>query len=404
MNKIKNIIRGNGMMSKLNVLSFALLGALFLFGCIDGDTHEKANTLFREGKYDEAAVVYDAILKKSPNDLVSLKATADIKLRKKEFPGAIERYKRVIEMDPSQGIVEIVSMFSYSKNIRDLAADTIRDLSNGRTEVIGEIMKQMEAGNNYLKIDYLNVLTRIGGGASLSAEFVSKYLDDEYFEIRKSALEALGTFDVNKLKEVGAIDKMVQCLKDENDSVTKAAIRSLGALKAGANETVPSIIDMLAKPEFRDAAKQSVADIGPAAKSTVAALVALAADNKKVEIVRITAIDSLSAMGTSANDAVADLIPLLQDSNNIIKTAAANALMKIGKPSVESVPELIKLLKNKDMYIKLRAITELSEMGKAASAALAPLERLSKDTGKDSSKELRKEAQQAYEKISRAKR
>ena len=389
---------------KLNFLSFVLCGALLLFGCTEKNTHEKANAFFREGRYDDAVRVYSEILKKNPNDLVSLKALADIKLIRKDFSGAMEGFKRVIEADPSKGVTELVSMLSFEKNVRDRVADTIKGLSNGKTEVINEMMSRMEAGNNYLRIDYLNVLERIGPGASFTAERTAKYLDDEHFGIRKAALDALGAFDANKLKEVGVIAKIVKRLQDVNIVVEEAAVRSLGSLKSGANETVPDLIEMLTKSnEIRDAAKQAIANIGPAAKSTVPALVALI-DAKKPEIVRIAAIDSLAAMGSNANNAVADLIPLLQDNNNIIKTAAASALTKIGRPSSESVPGLIKLLQHKDVNVRLRAATELSEMGKAANAALAPLNAIIKDTSKYTTNELREEAKKAYGKISAAKR
>ncbi|MCL2144896.1 MAG: HEAT repeat domain-containing protein [Endomicrobia bacterium] len=388
---------------KFNVLFLVFFCALFLFGCLEKNTHKKASALLKEGKDDAAVAVYENILKKKSDDLVALKAVADIKFKKKDLQGAMEGYQKVIEKDPSQCIAEMVSMFSYNKNIRDMAADKVRGLGNGRTEVINGLIAQMEAGNNYLKIDYMNSLARIGVGASFTAGTISKYLDDEYFGMRKAALETLGTYDANQLKEVGAIEKIVKCLNDDNITVVEAAVKSLGALKSGANETVPDLIEMLEKQntDVRDAAKQAIADIGPANKSTVPALVALI-DSKRPVVIRVAAIDALTAIGNNANNAVADLIPLLQDSNNIVKTAAANALTKIGKASAESVPELLKLLAHKDNYIKTRAIAELSEIGKAASAALVPLEQLSKDAG--SSKEVREEAKKAYDKISKARR
>jgi HEAT repeat protein len=249
----------------------------------------------------------------------------------------------------------------------------------------------------------MDALARIGRPASFTAGTISKYLDDEYFGIRKAALEVLGTFDAGNLKEAGALAKMVKCFNDDNAVVSETAVKSVGALKGGANEVLPAVIEMLAKPETKDLAKQAIIDIGMAAKSTVPDLVVLT-DSKKPEYIRVAAIDSLAALGNQANDAVDDLIPLLQDNNNVVKTAAANALTKIGRASNDSVPDLVKLLGNKDVNIKLRAIVELSDMGKAASTALATLDQIAKDSGKDSSKELREEAQRAYDKISKAKR
>ncbi|MDR1195636.1 MAG: HEAT repeat domain-containing protein [Endomicrobium sp.] len=386
---------------KCRFLSFALLSALFLFACIEKNTPERANTLFREGKYDESLAVYDAILKKNPSDISVLKSVADIKLIKKDFSGAIQGYKKVIEVNPAYGIREMVSMLSYSKNVRDMASDVIKDIGNGKTEVINEILKRIAEGNNYVKIDHLNALTRIGRPASFSAATVAQYLDDDYFGIRKAALETLGTFNEANLKEAGVIDKMIARLHDDNLIVVEETVKSFGALKGGANETVPALIKMLTrKDEIKDLVKKVIADIGPAAKSKVPELKALT-DAKNPFEIRIAAIDALAAMGSQANDAVPVLIPLLQDKNHTIKTASANALTKIGKPSNESVPELINLLNHNDADVKLRAITELSDMGKTASSALTPLSRLA---GKDSNKEVRSEAKKAYDQIYKAKR
>lgn len=388
------------MKGKLKVLTFALSGAIFLFACIEGNNIEKANSLFKEGKYDEALTMYESILKKKPEEKVALKAIADIKLIKKDFDGAIGAYKVVLEKDQTQGVKEIVSMLSYNKNVRDKTADAIREMGVGRTEVINEIVNQIAAGNNYVKIDYLDALARIGSPASFSAGIISGYLGDEYFGIRKAALETLSKFNASDLRESGAITKMVKCTRDENPVVAEEAIRSLGALKAGANETVPSLIELLTGPdEIKELAKQAIIDIGPAAKSTLPALIALT-DEKNAQVIRIAAIDAMAAMGNNANNSVPVLIPLLQDKNNTVRTASANALTKVGKPSNETVTDLVKLLKHKDANVKIRAIVELSDMGKAASAALVPLGQLSKDADKD----VRSEAKSAYDKISKAKR
>lgn len=388
------------MRANLKIATLVLSIAVFLSACLERNTLEKANNLYREGKYDEALTVYGAILKKKPDEITALKAVSDIKLIKKDFDGAIEGYKKLIETDPMRrGVGDMVSMLSYSKNIRDKAADTIRDMGGGRTEVINEILAQISSGNNYVKIDYLSVLARIGNSASFAAGAVAGYLENEYFGVRKAALEALGTFDAGKLKEADAIRKIVKCLNDENISVAEQAVQTLGLLKSGANETVPDLIKMLAKHDMKDLAKKALAEIGTGAKSTVPELIALTDDRKPAEI-RIAAMDSLGAIGSAANDAVPVLIPFIYEKDTIIKTASANALTKIGKASNEAIPQLIKLLKHKDANVRLRAISELSDLGKAAGLALAPLSKLSKDINK----EVREEAKKAFEKIEQAKR
>ncbi|MDR2426670.1 MAG: HEAT repeat domain-containing protein [Endomicrobium sp.] len=389
------------MIGKFKFLHFMLLSLLFLFACVERNTPEKANSLLREGKYDEALVIYEAILKKKPGDIVSLKSVADIKLVKKDFQGAIQGYKKVIEANPAYGVRELVSMLSYSKNVRDMASDVIKDIGNGRTEVISEILKRIAEGNNYVKIDHLNALARIGKPASFCAGTVAEYLDNDYFGIRKAALETLGTFDALNLKSSGAIDKMLERLNDENIVVVAEAIKNFGILKGGANETVPALIKMLTRQEeIRDLAKKAISDIGAAAKSTVSQLAALT-DGKNPNIIRIATIDTFAAMGNQANDAVPVLIPLLQDKNHTIRIASANALTRVGKPSNEAIPGLINLLKHNNIDVKLRAIAELSDMGKSASSALTFLSNLS---SKDTNKEVRQEAKKAYDKIYKAKR
>ena len=389
---------------KLHFCFLFVLCAFFMAACADRK-HEKADNYFRDGEYDKAAKIYETIIKKRPDDIIALKALANIKLLQKDYNTAIANYKKVTEIDPARGAKELASMFSYPKNVRDIATVTVKELSKGKNEVINEILSQMTVSSQYVKIDFLDSLAKIGKPASFATEEIAKYLEDDHFGIRKAALDTLGKMEPNQVKETGAFEKIVKALGDENPMVTESAVKSLGALQSGANSAVPNIIEMLIHQsnEIKDAAKKALTDIGPASREAVPALVSLT-DTKKSGVVRVAALDSLAVMRNNANDAVPALIPLLQDNDNMVKLAAVNALSKIGRASNESMPKLIQLLKDKDTNIRIRAVNELSELGKAAADSLAVLPALRQLAKNDAVKEVREEAKSAIEKISKARR
>lgn len=388
--------------NKLFLVFLFFINCIFISSCSIESRLDKAYDYYREGEYEKAASIYRSVLKRKPDEKIALKGLADISIIQKDFSNAIMNYKKAVEADPSFAAKELVSMLTYNDSaVRDEAAQVIATLTNGSYEVVTQIISQIEAGNQYVKVDYLDALKKIGRPASFAIPEIAKYLDHEYNMVRKYALEALGAMDPVKVREAEVLPKMISLINDKDAIVAEAAFKSLGALKGEASIAIPNLIKELdsKKPDRNALIKSTLENIGPGRDEAIDGIIKLTND-KNPTIVRVAAIDSLTEIGLRAKKAVPDLIPLSIDSNNEIRVAAVCALGKIGRPDTESVPELIKLLQHPSSHVKLRAIVELSEMGKAASPAIRSLNSLRSD----SNREVADAAKKASNKISQATR
>ena len=369
------------MLKKMQISVIGVLFVCLLAACDYTSKLNDADSYYREGEYDKALAIYSSVIKRNGKEIRALKGFADIKLAQKDYKLAIEYYKKVVEVNPKLAIRELVSLLVYSDStIRTAAMDAIASLGNGKKEAVTEILAQAVNATQYVKIDYLEAIRKIGAPASFAAADIMKYLDFDYPQVKQKALEVLSVMDVNKIKELKIFDKMLEMTGDQDPAVAEAAVNSIAAFKSGAAGTVPLLIKVYIKADEKLAAavKKALVQIGPASKDTIPQLVELTAPSNH-KIVRIAAIDALAAMGPNANTASVDLIPLLADPDNDVKVAAVAALSKIGKPSQDSVSGFISLLKNKNSIVKLRAIAELGDMGKAAMPALSVLDQLKKD-------------------------
>jgi HEAT repeat protein len=310
----------------------------------------------------------------------------------KNYQSAVANYKRVVELEPSMAAKDLVSLLTYNDSVvRDEAAKAVSSLSNGLNEVVNEILLRLDDSNQYVKVDYLEAIKRIGKPASFAVSGIAKYLNHESSIIKKAALETFAVMNPQDVKNCGAFDSIMKLSKDKDAVVSETAVKTIGAYKTDSSKALSMLIIMYndKNPVIQAAAKKAVSDIGRANKEAIPGLISLL-DAKYSSNIRIAAIDSLAAMGPAANASVVNLVLLTVDKDNDVKVAAVSALGKVGKPSEDSVPDLIKLLKHDDVSIQMRAIIELAELGKAASPALPALSKLKKHSNKAISSEAKK--------------
>ena len=389
------------MFKKMSVAAVGVIFVCMLAACDYAGKLENAAGYYKEGEYDKAAAIYSAIIKKNPKEIKALKGLADIKLAQKDYTAAINLYKQVVEINPSLAVKDLVSLLMYSDStIRSQAVAALSSLSNGTTEAVNEILSQTANANQYVKVDFLEAVKKIGAPASFAAKDVIGYLDFDYPQVRQKALEVLSVMNAGNVKEAGGFAKMTERINDADPAVAETAVNSIAAFKSGAADMVPSLVKVFANPDDKlvAAAKAALAAVGPASGQATPELIELTAPSKN-KSVRMASLDALAAMGPSANTTPPDLIPLMADPDNDVRVAAVSALSKIGKPSPEAVPAMIKLLKNKNSVIKLRAIAELGDMGKAAMPAIAALDQMKQDP--DAA--VRADAKKAAENILNAK-
>jgi HEAT repeat protein len=175
-------------------------------------------------------------------------------------------------------------------------------------------------------------------------------LQDEAWEVRKAACEALG-----EIGDPQAIPHLAQALKDEAWEVREAACEALGAI--GDPQAIPHLIQALQDEDsdVRWAACRALGAIGdPQAIPPL-----LQALKDEAWRVREAARWALGAIGDP--QAIPPLLQALQDEHSWVREAACWALGRIGDP--QAIPHLIQALQDKDARVRYGACGALGEIG-----------------------------------------
>ncbi len=173
--------------------------------------------------------------------------------------------------------------------------------------------------------------------------------------------------DIARWEKQHQVEKLAAALADPNDEVRKAAVISLGKLKA--ESAVEALTVRLNDPNesIQLATINALAGIGsPAAGTSLAE--ALVRGNTEVRIRAINALETLKPA-----EAIDSLAKALNDANEEVQHAATEALSAIGSPG--TVPPLISALKLKRAETRIVAVKALATL-KEASALGALIETL----------------------------
>ena len=159
---------------------------------------------------------------------------------------------------------------------------------------------------------------------------------------------------------------LAEWLENENWEVRKAAANALGALREHAKDKVPDLIELLSDddPRVRTVAVEVLGTFGEHAKDKVPDLVELLSDGESR--VRRAAANALGAIGEHAKDSVPDLIELLSDDDLKVRAAAADVLRTLGKYAEGQASRLGELLNDEREDIRRTAAEVLGMLGKYA--------------------------------------
>lgn len=171
-------------------------------------------------------------------------------------------------------------------------------------------------------------------------------LRDEDWAIREEAAALLGTF-----KDSRAVGPLVLLLRDRDRSVREAAIGALRAIGAPSVEALGACLreSDLAVQESASAILTTVAD----RRVLLPLIEALASGDW---IVRMHAAKALGRIG--AVEAVAPLVPLLQDKVKAVREETAAALASIGEAAI---PALLDALQHEEWLVRLHAVESLGK-------------------------------------------
>jgi HEAT repeat protein len=171
-------------------------------------------------------------------------------------------------------------------------------------------------------------------------------LRDEDWAIREEAATLLGTF-----KDPRAVTPLIALLRDPDRSVREAAIEALRAIGAPSVEALGVCLDHsdLSVQEAASAILSTIAD-----ERVLNSLIkALRSDDW---IVRMHAAKALGLVRHT--NAIAPLIPLLQDKVKAVREEAAAVLAAIGDAAI---PSLVNALRHDEWLVRLHAVESLGK-------------------------------------------
>lgn len=197
---------------------------------------------------------------------------------------------------------------------------------------------------------------------------------DEPLAVNDGAI-ALGKMGQNARE---AIVPLIEALKNPDQEVRAAVAASIKQL-GPASEHIPLLLPALKDPymKVRSTVTLTFGYMGDAGKPAIPEIIKGIKDENTW--VRMHSCASLARFGADAKDAVPQLREALNDEAGVVRGTAAMALAKI-QPSSEFVPDLIRLLQDENERVRTLAHDAILEIGKPAVDDLKAAADASSDT------------------------
>jgi HEAT repeat protein len=350
------------------------------------------------------------------------------------------------------------ALHSPEPRVRQGAALALGQLRPVPASAAQQLASGLSDPDRSVKAAFLVAIGYLGPRAAESVPAVRSVLKDDSADVRKKAIEILARAAP---RDKRLVDDLKALLSDADPRVEHQAIDAIASLGPLGRTALPEVIEKLGSTdaEVRLAAVDLVGSYGEAAAAAVPALTALLDDPAPRQ--RTITAQSLGKLGKSAQPALdllgsllgaeqvevreaaasalgsleldagvlrPHLAKALRDERPQVRRAAMRAIQRLGPqgaifvpdiialaekkenrtsvermlrrfeaagPDARSVPELVSQLAHKADGVRLLAIKFLALAGPRAREAIPALERLQKD----SSAEIRKQAQAASERI-----
>jgi HEAT repeat protein len=165
-----------------------------------------------------------------------------------------------------------------------------------------------------------------------------------------------------------SVAKLIKALEGSNVKDRGRAARLLANLGPAAKEAVPALLNALRatneEDENRPILAMALSEIGPPDKAAVADLTAALRDKNCKEARRYAA-DALGKLGEGAKGAAAALVPALKDADPTVRRNAASSLGRLGPAARdEAFDSLFALLRDPEPEVRKTAMGALMKMGK----------------------------------------
>ncbi len=131
------------------------------------------------------------------------------------------------------------------------------------------------------------------------------------------------------------------------------------ALASIGGPAVPALVEAAKHPDWwvRDAAVETLGDIGPDAAGSVPVLLK-ALEDESLQV-RRHATEALGLAGQNGDEAVPGLVGSLGDADEFTRRNAALALARIGPAAADAVPAIRSVLRDDDRYVRGKALEAL---------------------------------------------
>lgn len=240
-----------------------------------------------------------------------------------------------------------------------------------------------------------------------SAEIAAAIKQERDYDRRREAAWALGRLGIQALPEARALLKdsdwharlagcesirtmglagkeaapdLIALLKDADEDVREKAADALGSMGAGAKDAIDPLIELFRDKEESvvDSAGQALAKIGVAARPRLFPLL----KNPKDKAMCLGAIDAIRRVLPVDRPALDELIRLLTNQDEDIRSKAMSAMGEIGPDAAEAVPHLIRALQ-REVKLKWLVAYTLGGIGHKAREATPFLRALLEDRDED---------------------
>jgi HEAT repeat protein len=239
-------------------------------------------------------------------------------------------------------------------------------------EEIPALVQKLHSPDPVVRFETADDLRTLGPKAAPAAQALASLLDDTAVAPRMSAAAALLCIDPKNEKALKVIS---EGLSSPQALARRLAARSAGLAGAPAGKFAAKLGALLADADelVRVAALQAITALGPDAATALDTVVKLLDDAASAA----GAADALGRMGPAARPAMKRLAPLLASQNELTRWAAARGMSQIGGPDSGPVVDFLirELQKEFTEWDGYNSMIYLSLLGSDADKAMPTMQR-----------------------------
>jgi HEAT repeat protein len=239
-----------------------------------------------------------------------------------------------------------------------LAAFSLSKMGAAALPAVPQLAQVLQSDDVALRFYALRSLANCGPAAKVAIPGMIRLLEEDHPTLGKAAATTIARMG----KE--AVDPLAKGLQSENPRVRRTCLQALGSMGPEANASGPALAKTLKDESFlvrRKGAETLMLTQAQSPEIRAALLQAIQHDDDP-EVRRLAA----EALGKSGQEALPDLLRLLQDRNPDHRFHAAVALREIGPEAVSAVKPLAKMLRESEEDLRQAAADCLGAIGKKA--------------------------------------